>query len=93
MPDNSAAATVIAVAKWIGGIVAAMVAALLVGVVWRISDNLSTLNTQVIQLQAWRSQMDTANSVPRQEIDLRERIVAGQIEQLRVRVESLERTQ
>lgn len=75
-----------------------VITTLLTAAIIAIAANLASLNREMIGLQAWRAQLDASdsalrNTVPRQEMDLRERIIAGQIEQLRVRMESLERAQ
>lgn len=72
-------------------IAAGVVTTLLTASIIAIAANLVTLNREMIELQAWREQVVTSATVPRAELELREKIIAGNIEQLRLRLEAMER--
>lgn len=67
----------------------AVLAWLLTGVL----TDVKALSENMIRLQEWREQITTQNTIPRAELELREKLVAAQIEQIRLRIEGLERRQ
>lgn len=74
-------------------IAAGAVTTLLTLAIAAIASNLVTLNREMIEMRAWREQLATSATVPRSEIDLREKILAAEIAQVRLRVEAMERRQ
>lgn len=76
---------------WLLKIAAGVITTLLTLAIAAIAANLATLNREMIELQAWREQVVTSATVPRTEADLREKILSGNIEQNRLRIEVIER--
>lgn len=72
-------------------IAAGVITTLMTASIIAIAANLVSLNREMIGLQAWREQVVTAATVPRSEVDLREKIIAAEIAQLRLRIEAMER--
>lgn len=72
-------------------IAAGVITTLMTASIIAIAANLVSLNREMIGMQAWREQMVTSATVPRSEIDLREKIIAAEIAQLRLRIEAMER--
>lgn len=74
-------------------IAAGVITTLMTLAIAAIASNLVTLNREMIEMRAWREQLATSATVPRSEIDLREKILAAEIAQVRLRVEAMERRQ
>lgn len=67
----------------------AVLAWLLTGVL----ADVKQLSENMIRLMEWREQITTQNTIPRSELELREKLIAAQIEQMRLRLDGLEKRQ
>lgn len=67
----------------------AVLAWLLTGVL----ADVKQLSENMIRLMEWREQITTQNTIPRSELELREKLFAAQLEQMRLRIDGLEKRQ
>ena len=49
-------------------------------------------NSRLVRMEAWKDSMISENSVPRTELDLRDKVIAAQMQQLDLKIQELQRT-
>lgn len=71
-------------------VVSRIVTPLIAGSILWGAHSIAELNSAIIEMQAWRSFLATTTTVPRGEIDLREQIIKARLDQMDLRIQSIQ---